>query len=55
MLTKASSDLKGIDTLSGREGYSVQIVCQYNVTGWNIMSKCLGRDISVRQHSKSVH
>ena len=26
---------------------------QYNVTGWNITSKCLGRDISVRQHSKS--
>ena len=29
--------------------------CQYNVTGWNIMSKCLGHDISVRQHSKSEH
>ena len=21
---------------------------EYNVTGWNIMSKCMGRDISVR-------
>ena len=29
--------------------------CQYNATGWNIMSKCLGHDISVRQHSKSEH
>ena len=28
--------------------------CQYNVTGWNIMSKCLRCDISVGQHSKSV-
>ena len=29
--------------------------CKYNVTGWNIMSKCLGHDIPVRQHSKSEH
>ena len=29
--------------------------CQYNVTGWYIMSSVWGGDISVRQHSKTEH
>ena len=28
---------------AGNQNWSAQ--CQYNVTGWNIMSKCLGREI----------
>ena len=53
VLAALSLGAQHLESRARNQNWSVQ--CQYNVTGWNIKSKCLGHDISVRQHSKSEH